>query len=210
MQNAFTKKISLLILSFFMGVFVFSGSVVFAKQTINDANAFLGKVAGPTGVSQEDLSSRFGNIIRGALQLVGIAFLILMVYGGFRWMTARGDAAQVDTAKETIIAAIIGLIVIVSAYALTQFLTARLIQQQGGGGGPGLNGAPEQNPEAPQGCCEFKINEIPTWTAFMMTEDTCRAACFQALGDDCDVSDWAWNPDVDAAQCDVRRQDGLR
>ncbi len=209
-QNFFTKKIFVVVFSFFVGFFIVSSPfLVLAKNTINDADAFLGKTVGPTGVSQEDLSSRFGNIIRGALQLVGVAFLVLMVYGGFRWMTARGDAGQIDTAKETIIAAIIGLIVVVSAYALTQFITSRLIQNKGNDSGS-LNGSPEQNPDAPQGCCEFKVNEIPTWTAFMMTEDTCRAACFQALGDDCDVSDWDWDPGVDAAQCDVRRQDGLR
>lgn len=209
MQTQSHKK-KALILSFLLGFFVFTApTLVYAKKTINDAQGFLGKTVQPTGVSTQDLSSQVGTIIQGALRLVGIVFLILMVYGGFRWMTARGNEAEIEKAKETVTAAIIGLIVVVGAYALTNFITTRFIQGQTGDGGS-IGSEVNEPPNAAQGCCEFKINEIPTWTAFMMTEASCEASCKNALGKDCDSGDWKWDPTANQAQCEERRQDALR
>lgn len=61
-------------------------------------------------------------IVQVALALVGIIFLILMIYGGYMWMTAHGNEEQVTKAKSLITAAIIGLIIVVSAYAITYFV----------------------------------------------------------------------------------------
>ena len=60
-----------------------------------------------------------GNIIKSALQFVGILFFLLMLYAGFLWMTARGNEKSVEKAKEIIIAAVIGLVIITAAYAIT-------------------------------------------------------------------------------------------
>lgn len=66
------------------------------------------------------LDTGIGNIIAQVMGLVGVVFLVLMVYGGFLYMTARGDEKQVGTAKSVIISAIIGLALIFSAYAITE------------------------------------------------------------------------------------------
>lgn len=63
-----------------------------------------------------------GNVISSALSLVGVVFFILIVYGGFVWMTAQGKEDQVTKGKETVIAAIIGMIIIIAAYAITTFV----------------------------------------------------------------------------------------
>ena len=60
-----------------------------------------------------------GSIIKSALQFVGILFFLLMLYAGFLWMTARGNEKTVERAKEIIIAAVIGLVIITAAYAIT-------------------------------------------------------------------------------------------
>jgi len=201
-QSVHTK--AFLLLSFVLGFLVFSTpTLVFAKRTIDDAGGFLNKTVQPTGISTQDVSTRSGSIIQGALRLVGIAFLILMVYGGFIWMTARGEESQIDKAKETIVAAVIGMMIVVGAYALTNFITNRLIQGQVGGGG--IGSGVENNPEAPIGCCEFKVNEEPTWTAFTMTKNACEARCVESLGEDCDSGDWKWDAAVDPAACEARR-----
>lgn len=198
----FTQKfiMILVLLSFF------SPSFVFAKRTISDADTFLQKTVAPTGVSTEDLNTRVANIIKGALQLVGVAFLVLMVYGGFTWMTAQGEDAKIDKAKETISAAIIGLVLIVGAYAITNFVTEKLINKSvdDPAGGP----APTDEPDAPDGCCQFKAIKSPdTWTAFMMKEGACKKSCQAALGNDCNLSeDVKWTPSISPAECDVIRQ----
>ena len=68
-----------------------------------------------------------GNIIRVLLGLLGIIFVVLMVYAGFLWMTARGDSKSVDKAKDIIKQAIIGLIITMLAYAITGFVISAIV-----------------------------------------------------------------------------------
>ena len=66
-------------------------------------------------------------IIQIALGLVGVIFLILVIVSGFQWMMAGGNAETVTKSKKRITAATIGLIVILSAYALTSFIILKLV-----------------------------------------------------------------------------------
>ena len=68
-----------------------------------------------------------GRIIRTILGLLGIIFLVLMVYAGFLWMTARGESDAVDKAKDIIKQAIIGVIIVFLAYALTGFVINAIV-----------------------------------------------------------------------------------
>ncbi len=68
-----------------------------------------------------------GIVISAALGLVGIIFLVLTVYGGYIWMIARGDEGKVEKAKETISRSLIGLIVVLAAYAITYFVIDKLL-----------------------------------------------------------------------------------
>ncbi len=68
------------------------------------------------------LPKLIGQIIGYALSFVGVVFFVLSVYGGFLWMTARGNSERTEKGKETIIAAAIGVIIIVGSYALTRFV----------------------------------------------------------------------------------------
>ncbi len=72
--------------------------------------------------SQQGFASFLGSTIGIALSFVGIIFFILMIYGGFRWMVSRGNEQEVAKAKEIIVAAIIGLLLILSAYAITTMI----------------------------------------------------------------------------------------
>jgi hypothetical protein len=51
-----------------------------------------------------------------------------MLYAGYNWMTAAGDEQKVEKAKDTITRAIIGIIITVSAYAITYFIFKYLDQ----------------------------------------------------------------------------------
>lgn len=63
-----------------------------------------------------------GGLIQAALGFVGVIFLVLMLYAGFLWMTARGNNEQVTKAKDLITGAIIGIVIVASAYAITSFV----------------------------------------------------------------------------------------
>ena len=70
----------------------------------------------------DSLFTGIGLIINSALSLVGIIFFILLMYGGYLWMTAQGEEGQVDKSKNIIKSAIIGLIVTMSAFAISVFV----------------------------------------------------------------------------------------
>lgn len=97
-------------------------------------------LAGAAGL---DTSVRIGGVIsaviRGFLGLLGIIFIVLMVYAGYIWMTAAGNEDDIKKSKNLIKAAIIGLIIIIAAYSLTYFVFEALSKSGIGGSGGGLN-----------------------------------------------------------------------
>ena len=78
------------------------------------------------GATPADLSVVIGTVIKTALGVVGVVFLVLMVYAGYIWMIARGDEAKVEKAKDTIVNCIIGIVIVVGAYAITSFIVNAL------------------------------------------------------------------------------------
>jgi len=67
-----------------------------------------------------------GKIIKVGLSLVGIILTVLMIAGGFMWMTSTGNAEKVDKAKKLMSAALIGLIIIVLAYSISSLVINKL------------------------------------------------------------------------------------
>lgn len=86
----------------------------------------MAREAGYNTQSSATIDNIIGVVIRTALSFVGVIFLVLMVYGGYLWMTARGNDQQIDKARNLIIAAVVGLIIVLSAYALTYFVLSQL------------------------------------------------------------------------------------
>ena len=74
-------------------------------------------------IDDQDLGGYIGSrVITPLLSLVGLIFLLLMIYAGFLWMTAAGNETQVGKAKNIMTAAVIGTIIIAAAYAITNFV----------------------------------------------------------------------------------------
>lgn len=103
--------------------FMMLGAPVMAKKSATDARGFLRTTVGKTGISERDPIEVSATVIKAALALVGVIFLILMVYGGFTWMLARGNEELVNKARDTVKAAAIGLVIIVAAYSIANFIT---------------------------------------------------------------------------------------
>lgn len=74
------------------------------------------------GTASETIAVIAGEILGTLLSFLGIVFMLLIVAGGFMWMTARGNDAQVKKALGLITTAVVGLIIIMSAYAITTFI----------------------------------------------------------------------------------------
>jgi len=80
------------------------------------------------GNTQLMLVGRIAAVIKIALSLLGIIFVVLLVYAGYLWMTARGNEEQVENAQKTLRAAFIGLLIIMASYAFTAFLIGQLLK----------------------------------------------------------------------------------
>lgn len=102
----------------------FSLALVALVVAVPDASAQFGldTAAGGAGLKNPGIPALIGRVLKALLGFVGTLFLILMVYAGFLWMTARGDSKKVDQAKQMITGAIIGVVIIAGAYAMTDFV----------------------------------------------------------------------------------------
>lgn len=65
------------------------------------------------------LMSTIASVVRIVLGMLGILFIILIIYAGVLWMTSAGNADQVEKARGIIVQAVVGLVVILAAYAIT-------------------------------------------------------------------------------------------
>ncbi|MFA5093598.1 MAG: pilin [Candidatus Omnitrophota bacterium] len=76
------------------------------------------------GTSDTTVSQYVGVYIKMILSLVGTIFLVLTIYAGILWMTASGNDEQITKATNILKAAVIGFVIITSAYSLTAFVVA--------------------------------------------------------------------------------------
>jgi hypothetical protein len=106
-------------------------ALVFAQKASEQFNRSLESTAGKTGhkglsISNMEFAEIVGYTISFLLSLVGIVFLLLMIYSGLQWMTAAGNEDRVFKARDTIKNGLIGLVLIFSAYAITKFIGSLL------------------------------------------------------------------------------------
>lgn len=114
-----------LLFLFLLTLTVSAPQLLLAKGNLQSAPELLDNAAGQTGISSYDIGTVAGRSVNVALQLVGLIFLLLTIYGGFLWMTARGAEDQITKARDIVIAAVIGLVIVISAYAITVFVTGQ-------------------------------------------------------------------------------------
>ena len=91
-----------------------SGSNIDFTNPPSDCNSTTG-----TGKTATDLVKQIINIIS---LLVGAVAVIMLIYGGFRYVTSGGKQESVTAAKNTIIYAIIGLVIVALAQIIVQFV----------------------------------------------------------------------------------------
>lgn len=105
-----------------IAVVPFASALPALAATDLDLSNSLGEVGEETGLSNNDLTTTLGTLINTALSLLGIVFLGLTLYAGWLWMTAAGDAKATGKAKDILITAVVGLVILLSAYAISNFV----------------------------------------------------------------------------------------
>ncbi len=79
--------------------------------------------------SSDSINTVTSQIITTILSFLGVIFLVITIYAGFQWMTAGGNEEEVKKAKERLKNSIIGLVIVLAAYAVT-FLVTQLLADQ--------------------------------------------------------------------------------
>lgn len=119
-MNKYKKNLILILL---LLVFIFP-KIALAKNLSDAFSDMLPGFAQTAGYNEDsnDPTIIISTIIQVALSLIGVLFLILMVYGGYLWMTAAGSDEKLKRSQNTITAAVIGLVIVVAAYAISSFV----------------------------------------------------------------------------------------
>lgn len=113
-------------------LFLTAAPVVFALTGAQRADSGLDATA-KQGYGVEDTQTLYpatglpgiiGKIVGVGLSFLGVIFFVILVYAGIGWMLAMGKEEKINEAKDTIVAAVLGLIVVLSAYAITALVGA--------------------------------------------------------------------------------------
>lgn len=118
-----TKKhvISWFLLSLFAFALVASGPAQADNSLVNSQEG-LNKIATVYGNSaQQDIRVTVARIINVVLTLLGVIFVVLAILAGFKYMTAAGSEEKTKEAMDTLRTALIGLIIILMAWAITRY-----------------------------------------------------------------------------------------
>lgn len=135
-QEKFIKISKIAIVTIVFSLAIFSYPQAAGAQSVASPDSSLQTgvqvIEQPLGLPATDIRVVVARIIRVALGLLGIVALLLILYAGFLWMTAGGNEEQIATAKKFLLNTVIGLAIILSAYAIVSFVISRLLAATGG------------------------------------------------------------------------------
>ena len=85
------------------------------------------KIQEYTGLGERDPRGIAASVINVVLGFLGIIAVGLILYAGFKWMTAGGSEDKITEARKLLVAGVIGLIIIFAAFAIANFVLTQLI-----------------------------------------------------------------------------------
>ncbi|MCU0679460.1 MAG: pilin [Planctomycetes bacterium] len=82
----------------------------------------------PLNLADGDPRTAAVNLVKLLMTFLGIIAVVIILLGGFKWMTAAGNEDKVAEAKKLIAAGIIGLVIILSAFLIVNFVITNVSQ----------------------------------------------------------------------------------
>lgn len=162
-------------------------------------------IASSIGLTDTDPRILVGRLIQVLLSFLGVIALVLIMYAGFLWMTSGGEEDKVVKAKQILKNTVIGLVIILSSWAITTFILSRLSAAlQVGGNDFTNNGSGNINPGlGAMGACTVDSyypsnnqTNVPRNTSIMITfkeEIKLDTVCVNAQGTACTCDSGACN-----------------
>jgi len=125
-------------LKIFLGVWlvIFSLSLAWPALAVSSGNPVnpwgdedkKNKIMEITGLAERDPRGIAASVINVVLGFLGIIAVGLILYAGFKWMTAAGNDDKITEARKLLVAGVIGLIIILAAFAIANFVLTQLIR----------------------------------------------------------------------------------
>jgi hypothetical protein len=105
-------------------------AVFAATNPLDAATSNLSTVKTESGITAgaQDLPTLIGRFIGIVIGILGIILVIRIIQAGIMYMTAGGDPGKVATAKKMITESIVGIIIVISAYAISSFVIDQIAQ----------------------------------------------------------------------------------
>jgi len=127
MSNQKTKrlrKILPIIVGLLIGSFLIGSLALAQLQTGLEYGTY-------TGLGTQDIRISIMKIVRAALAFLGVLAVLIVMYGGFIWMTAAGNAERIEKAKKILVNGLIGLVIILTSVGITTFIINQLLKATG-------------------------------------------------------------------------------
>lgn len=112
----------------FFALFTIFSLVVAPTLVSAQLDVGLTEVSDAIELGTQDIRTTVARIINVAMGLLGIVAVVIILLGGFKWMTAGGNDENVKSAKKLIVSGIIGLVIIITAFAIAQFVLESLLE----------------------------------------------------------------------------------
>lgn len=119
-----------------------TGDVFGTKEIIGDPNDAGSGIA----LGSNSLQQTVVRLINVSLSLLGIIAVVIVLAGGFKWMTAGGSEDKIAEARKLIFAGVVGMAIILSAWAIAKFVLQNLASATNVQGQAEINPAPEPAP----------------------------------------------------------------
>ena len=110
-----TGAVLTVILAAVFGLVLYGSSAWALNTGLEEAAQGAGLAGADSG---SDVATIVGRVINSLLGLLGIVFMVLVIYAGYLWMMSEGNAAQIDRAKKIMVNAVIGLLVVFASWAI--------------------------------------------------------------------------------------------
>ena len=102
-------------------VLMFLNRATFAETAAEKAQGKVTTIGGNVGAT-DNLDSLIQKIINAVLTIIGIVAVVMIILGGVNYATSQGDPSKVKKAKDTILYGIIGLVIVIMAFAIVNFV----------------------------------------------------------------------------------------
>ena len=104
-------------------------TAAFAESAKDAVCSGVGAVSGTTGCANPNGSSSVNDIVATVVNvmsvLVGVTAVIMIIVGGFRYVTSGGDSGKTSGAKNTIVFALVGLVIVALAQTIVRFVLSK-------------------------------------------------------------------------------------